>query len=125
MPPDTPSPAAVARAALGDFRRTWLAIAGFEVAFKALLAPLAALAAAGVLARLVARTGHTAVNNNDIVAFLLTPTGIVLAVLAGIAALASVLFQTTGVLAAAALRLASPPTPRWWARPGWWLAAVT
>jgi glycerophosphoryl diester phosphodiesterase len=125
MPSDPPSPAAIARAALGDFRRTWLAVAAFEVAFKALLAPVAALAAAGVLARLVARTGHTAVNNNDIVAFLLTPTGIVLAILAGIAALASVLFQTTGVLAVAALRLSGPPTPRWWVKPGWWTAAVT
>jgi glycerophosphoryl diester phosphodiesterase len=96
---------AVVRAALTDFRRTWLALAGFELVFKLVLGPVAVTAAAWVLARLVASTGSTAVNNVDLLAFLLTPTGVLVGVFVGIAALSATLFQTTGLLAVAALRL--------------------
>src|SRR4051812_47464417 len=96
---------AVVRAAWGDFRRAWLALAGFELAFKLVLGPLAVSAAAWALARLVATTGRTAVNNADLVDFLLTPAGLLAGLLAGLAALSAFLFQTTGVLAVAALKL--------------------
>jgi glycerophosphoryl diester phosphodiesterase len=99
------SAVAVCRAALWDFRHTWLVLAGFEIAYRAVLGPVVVTAAAWVLARLVATTGRTAVDNNDLASFLLTPAGATLAVLAGLAALASALFQTTGVLTIAALRL--------------------
>src|SRR5262245_46626461 len=104
---------AVARAALGDFRRAWLALAGFELAFKVVLGPLVLAAAAWAMARLVATTGHTAVNNTDLVAFVLTPTGIAVAGLAGLAALCATLFQTTGILAVAALKLSGRPVTIW------------
>jgi glycerophosphoryl diester phosphodiesterase len=104
---------AVARAALGDFRRAWLTLAGFELAFKLVLGPLAVTAAAWVLARLVATTGRTAVNNTDLVAFLLTPTGIAVAAFAGLAALSATLFQTTGILAVAALKLSGRKVTVW------------
>src|SRR3954470_3837411 len=95
---------AVVRAALADFRRTWLALAGFELAFKLVVGPVVVPAAAWALARLVATTGRTAVDNSDLIAFMLTPTGILVGVFAGVAALSAALFQTTGVLAVAALR---------------------
>lgn len=96
---------AVVRGAWGDFRRAWLALAGFELAFKLVLGPLAVPAAAWALARLVATTGRTAVNNADLVDFLLTPAGVVVGLFAGVAALSAFLFQMTGILAVAALKL--------------------
>jgi glycerophosphoryl diester phosphodiesterase len=112
-PPGTPPATAVVRAALGDFRRAWLALAGFELAFKLVLGPLAVTATAWALARLVATTGRTAVNNTDLAAFLLTPTGVAVAAFAGLAALSATLFQTTGILAVAALKLSGRKVTIW------------
>ena len=73
-------------------------------------------AAAWALARLVATTGRTAVNNTDLVTFFLSPTGIAVGVLIGIAALSATLFQTTGVLAVGLSSLIGTAkiTPRAW-----------
>src|SRR5690349_10591700 len=92
-------------AALRDFRRTWLALAAYEAALKLLAGPLVVAGAAWLLARLVATTGHTAVSNTDILAFLLTPTGLFTAAVAGAAVLGGSLLDHTGLLAVAALIL--------------------
>jgi glycerophosphoryl diester phosphodiesterase len=99
------STAALLRAALRDFRRSWVALAAFEVAFKLLAGPLVLAAAAWLMARLVATTGRTAVSNADILAFLFTPTGLAAAAVAGIVTLSAALLEHTGLLAVAALRL--------------------
>jgi glycerophosphoryl diester phosphodiesterase len=110
MPPPEPlSTAALLRAAGRDFRRAWLPLAVYAVALRLLAGFVVVPAAAWVLARVVAASGHTAVSNTDILTFLLTPTGLATAALVGSAALSGALLEHTGVLAVAALVLSGRP----------------
>src|SRR5262245_64028384 len=108
-PPEPPPTAALLRAAARDFRRAWLPLAVYAVALRLVAGFVVVPAAAWVLARLVAASGHTAVSNTDILTFLLTPTGLAAAALAGVAVLSGALLEHTGVLAVAALALSGRP----------------
>src|SRR4051794_13863087 len=74
------SVAALAAGVLADFRREFVPIALFEVVFKSTVAVVGIAGGALLLALLVRFAGTSAVTNTDIVAFLLSPTGIVIAV---------------------------------------------
>src|SRR5262245_8184843 len=103
--PDSPPTADLLRATLRDFRRTWAALAAYELALKLLGGLVLLPAAAWLLAKLIATTGRTAVSNTDLFGFVLTPTGLATAAFLGLATLGATLLEHTGVLAVAALKL--------------------
>lgn len=86
------------RSACRDFRRSWAGLVVFEVAFKLLVAWLLVPAVAAVLAGVLARAGHVAVSNHDILAFLLTPLGALYAAIFGTVAVALLLAEQAGVM---------------------------
>jgi len=92
------------RAAWADFRRTAVPLLAYTIVVKLLVAPLVVPATGWLLAKLIATTGRTAVSNTDIVFFLATPTGLLAAVLAGVAVLSGALLEHTGALAVIALK---------------------
>jgi len=94
----------LARAAWADFRRTAGPLLAYTIIVKLLVAPLVVPATGWLLAALVATSGRTAVSNTDIVYFLATPLGWLVAALAGIAALSGALLEHTGALALIALK---------------------
>src|SRR5205809_6515225 len=99
MPPSLP------RAAWADFRRTAGPLLTYTIALKLLVAPLVVPATGWLLAKLIATSGRTAVSNTDIVFFLATPVGLLVAALAGITAVSGALLEHTGALAVIALKL--------------------
>jgi glycerophosphoryl diester phosphodiesterase len=94
--------ATLARAVWHDFRRAWGALVVFEAVFKLLEAWLFVPAAAVVLSAILARAGHVAVSNRDIVDFLLSPAGLLSAALSGTVAVAFLLFEPAGIMVLAA-----------------------
>ncbi len=95
--------AALARSGWRDFLRARHALFIYEVLFKLLEAWLLVPAVAVVLAAVVSRAGHIAVSNLDIVDFLLTPAGLLYAVLFATSAVAFLLLEQAGVILLTAL----------------------
>src|SRR5437773_1012817 len=98
-------PSSLPRAAWADFRRTAVPLLAYTIAVKLLVAPLVVPATGWLLAKLIATSGRTAISNTDIVFFLATPVGLLVAALAGIAVLCGALLEHTGALAVIALKL--------------------
>jgi len=95
---ELPTAATLGRSVWHDFREARRALVIFEVLFKLAEAWLLVPAAAFVLAAVLSRAGHIAVSNQDILDFLLTPTGVLYAALSSIAVLALILFEQAGVM---------------------------
>jgi glycerophosphoryl diester phosphodiesterase len=89
----------LARAAWRDFRAALTPLVLFEAAFKLLGGLLLLPAIAWVLGRLLAFAGRTAVTNDDILRFLLSPAGVLYAALLGLTLLAGWLLEHAGVMA--------------------------
>jgi glycerophosphoryl diester phosphodiesterase len=102
---------ALARHSWRDFRRAQRALFVFEVLFKLLEAWLLVPAVAAVLAIILSRARHIAVTNQDILDFLLTPFGLLYAVLFGTVGVALLLLEQAGamILVAPAGRGERPP----------------
>jgi glycerophosphoryl diester phosphodiesterase len=86
-----------------DFLRARRALYIYELSFKLIEAWLLVPAVAVVLAAILAGSGHVAVSNQDILAFLLTPLGLVYAAIFGFVAVALLLFEQAGVMVLATL----------------------
>jgi glycerophosphoryl diester phosphodiesterase len=97
------------RAVRNDLRRSFAAVAAFEVLFKLLSVLVLAPGLAVVLFHLVRGAGRTAVTNTDILGFLLSPAGVLYGFLLGLKLLGLSLLEHAGVLALAALK----QTGRW------------
>jgi len=89
------------RAAWDDFRQAWRPLVLFQVALKFVEAWLLVPALALLLAALLARAGHVAVSNLDVVDFLLTPTGLLYAGLLATGTVAVLFFELAGVMVVA------------------------
>ncbi|HEY7427998.1 MAG TPA: glycerophosphodiester phosphodiesterase [Gemmataceae bacterium] len=85
-----------------DFRRAWGALVVYEVLFKLLEAWLFVPAAAVVLSAALSRAGHVAVSNQDVLGFLLSPFGLLYAILFGTVAVALLLLEQAGIMVLAA-----------------------
>jgi len=96
--------------AWGDLRKNWAALLSFEVAFKLLEAWLFVPAVAALLAVVMARAGHVAVTNRDLLDFLLTPLGLLYAAVVAVAAAALFLVEQAGIMVLAD-RGAGPASP--------------
>jgi glycerophosphoryl diester phosphodiesterase len=92
------SVSALARSVWHDFRRAWGPLVLFEVLFKLLEAWLFVPAVASALAAVLSHAGHVAVSNRDILDFLLTPLGLLYAVLLGTTAVALLLLEQAGIM---------------------------
>jgi glycerophosphoryl diester phosphodiesterase len=92
--------------AWADFRRGWMSLLSFAVGFKVLSGFVLAPAAAWLLTRLVATSGHTAVSNTEIIRFITSPAGALAALVLGIELVALELLGETGILAIARLKIA-------------------
>jgi glycerophosphoryl diester phosphodiesterase len=97
------------RAVGGDFRRCFAVLVAFEVLFKLLTVLVVVPGMAVVLFHLVRETGRTAVTNNDILGFLLSPRGVLYGFLLGLKLLGLVLLEHAGVMAL----VAQKQTGRW------------
>jgi glycerophosphoryl diester phosphodiesterase len=93
----------LARSVWHDFRHAWRALFVYEVLFKLVEAWLLVPAVALILAAILSRAGHVAVSNQDILDFLLTPSGLLYAALVSTVAVALLLFEQAGVMALVAL----------------------
>jgi glycerophosphoryl diester phosphodiesterase len=105
---------ALAGAAWHDFLRARRALFLGEVLFKLVEAWLLVPAVAVLLAAILSRADHAdhgAVSNRDILAFLLTPLGLLYAALFSTVGVALLLFEQAGIMALAALagRAERPP----------------
>src|SRR5262245_49878155 len=83
----------LARSVWHDFRRAWGSLVVFGVLFKLLEAWLFVPAAAVALSAVLARAGHIAVSNRDILDFLLTPLGLLYAALFSTTAVSLLLLE--------------------------------
>jgi len=99
----------LARTVLANFRRILVPLILFDVAFKALVGPLWLFGTVWVLPALVAQAGRGAVTNTDLAAFLLTPTGFGVALIAGLALIWVFLFEHVGVMLIAAMSARRQP----------------
>jgi len=102
--------AALSKSVWRDFLSARRALFVFEVLFKLLEAWLFVPAVAIVLALVLAGAGHVAVSNWDILDFLLSPLGLLYAVLFGTVAAALLLLEQAGIMVLAALGC-SPERP--------------
>jgi glycerophosphoryl diester phosphodiesterase len=93
---------ALARSTWHDLWHARHALFIFEVLFKLVEAWLLVPAVAVVLAVIRSRAGHVAVSNQDVLAFLLTPLGLLYAALFSTAAVALLLFEQAGIMVLAA-----------------------
>jgi glycerophosphoryl diester phosphodiesterase len=84
---------------LGDFRRLLVPLAWFELVFKSGVAILSIAGGAGLLAVLAKSTGTSAVTNTDIVEFLLSPVGVLVAAVLVLSALLFIILEHLGVMA--------------------------
>jgi glycerophosphoryl diester phosphodiesterase len=94
---------ALAQSVWHDFRHARRVLVLYEVAFKFVEAWLLVPAIAMVLALVLSRAGHIAVSNQDILAFLLTPSGLLYAALFSTVAVALLLFEQAGIMVLVAL----------------------
>jgi glycerophosphoryl diester phosphodiesterase len=81
-----------------DFRRAWGKLIVFEAGLKLFEAWLFVPAVAAILAAVLARAGHVAVSNRDVLDFLLTPVGLLYAALLGSLAVAFALLEQAGLM---------------------------
>jgi glycerophosphoryl diester phosphodiesterase len=102
---------ALARSTWHDFWHARHALFIYEVLFKLVEAWLLVPAVAVVLAVILSRAGHVAVSNQDVLAFLLTPLGLLYAALFSTAAVALLLFEQAGIMVLAARTGASEHPP--------------
>jgi glycerophosphoryl diester phosphodiesterase len=86
-----------------DFRRAWGNLVVFEILFQSFKAWLLVPGIAVLLAAVLAHGGHVAVSNRDILDFLLTPTGLLYAVLFGALAVVLWLLEQAGAMSLVAL----------------------
>ncbi|MGE3803396.1 MAG: glycerophosphodiester phosphodiesterase family protein [Gemmataceae bacterium] len=98
---DTLAVFTLVKSAAHDFRQTWGKLITFIVLFKFLEIWLLLPAIAKGLSALLAQSGHVAVSNFDVLAFLLTAPGLLYAALFGIAAIALLLLEQAGIMALA------------------------
>jgi glycerophosphoryl diester phosphodiesterase len=96
--------AALARSVWHDFRHARHALFVYDILFKLAEAWLLVPAVAVVLAAILARAGHVAVSNQDILDFLLTPFGLLYAALFSAVAVALLLLEQAGGMVLVALR---------------------
>jgi glycerophosphoryl diester phosphodiesterase len=94
-----------------DFLRARRALYIYELSFKLIEAWLLVPAVAVVLAAILAGSGHVAVSNEDILAFLLTPLGLLYGAIFGFVAAALLLFEQAGVMVLADLCSPCEPPP--------------
>jgi glycerophosphoryl diester phosphodiesterase len=102
---------ALGKSVWSDFFRARRALYIYELSFKLIEAWLLVPAVAVVLAAVLAGSGHVAVSNEDILAFLLTPLGLIYAAIFGFVAVALLLFEQAGVMVLADLCSPSEPPP--------------
>src|SRR5262245_33480094 len=95
--------AAVAKSVWQDFARARRALVICDILYKLFEAWLLVPAIALLLAVVLAKSGHVAVSNLDILTFLLTPFGLVYAALLTTTAVALLLFEQAGVMVIAVL----------------------
>src|SRR5262245_54988003 len=107
--PRTVSP--LARPVWRDFVRARHALFIFEFLFKLAQIWLFVPAVALLLAAALAAAGHLAVSNRDILDFLLTPAGLCYAVVFGVLAVASLLFEQASVMVLTALTVPGKRPP--------------
>ena len=89
---------AVLGAAWLDFLRRWRELLLFEAGFKLVQAWLLVPAVAVALAVVMSRAGYVAVNDWDLLDFLLTPVGLVYASLLGVFTATLLLLESAAVL---------------------------
>ena len=94
----TPQIVSVIFAAWQDFRRHWSSLVLFEAGFKLLEAWLLVPAVGVALGVVMARAGHVAVSDWDILDFLLTPFGLIYAGTFGVCTASLWLLQQAGVM---------------------------
>src|SRR5262249_14777826 len=100
MPPMSPlSPSALARSVWDDFRRAWGQLVVYEALFKLFTAWLFAPAVALGLSAVLSRAGHIAVSNRDLLAFLLSPLGLLYAGLFSTCTVALFPVEQAGIMA--------------------------
>jgi glycerophosphoryl diester phosphodiesterase len=97
------------RAVAGDFRRCFAVLVAFEALFKLLAALVVVPVIAAGLFHLLRAQGRTAVTNDDILGFLLSPVGVLYGFVFGLKLLGIALLEHAGVMALAALK----QTGRW------------
>lgn len=103
----------VASSAWRDFGRIWRMVFAFEVAFGLAEAWLLVPAVGSVLARIMEASGHVAVSNRDVLAFVLSPLGLAYAATFAAAAAGFLLLEQAGIMAIAATGGGGvPPSPR-------------
>jgi glycerophosphoryl diester phosphodiesterase len=95
--------AVLARSVWRDFLRARYGLYVYEILFELLKAWLLVPAIAVVLSIVLSRAGHVAVSNQDILAFLLTPLGLLYAALFGTVGVALLLLEQGGIMVLVAL----------------------
>jgi glycerophosphoryl diester phosphodiesterase len=93
------------RAVCADFYRSLPQLIGYEVLFKILAVALLAPLSAFLLATLLSSTGRVAVSNEEIIAFVLSPVGILTVIVMGTVSVAIVFAEQAGLLLIGAHRL--------------------
>jgi glycerophosphoryl diester phosphodiesterase len=86
------------RTVLGDFRRVLQPLIIFEIAFKLLALALGAVVTYLVLGLLTQARGSSAVTNNDIVEFVLSPVGVLVVALLSLSAFLASALEHLGVM---------------------------
>lgn len=93
----------LARGAWIDYLRSWRVLVVYQMLFKLLEVWLLIPAVAAVMAALMRQSGHVAISNQEILQFLLSPVGIIYAVLLASGSVALLLLEQAGIMALVAL----------------------
>jgi len=93
----------LARGAWIDYLRSWRVLVVYQMLFKLLEVWLLIPAVAAVMAALMRHSGHIAISNQEILQFLLSPVGIIYAVLLASGSVALLLLEQAGIMALVAL----------------------
>ena len=107
-----PKPAsipALVRSAWGDFRHTLKPLMVFEGILKGTIAVLGLIGTVYVVAPLIERTGHAAVTNTEIAAFLVSPAGLAAGSLILFGTLFASVLEHVGVMVVVALQSRRQP----------------
>src|SRR5262245_60811561 len=94
-----------------DFLRARYGLYVYEILFELLKVWLLVPAIAVVLSIVLSRAGHVAVSNQDILAFLLTPLGLLYAALLSTVGVALLLLEQGGIMVLVALMTGSAERP--------------
>ncbi|HEY1068885.1 MAG TPA: glycerophosphodiester phosphodiesterase family protein [Pirellulales bacterium] len=90
---------AATTAAFGKFQRAWRRIVVFQIGYHLLASLVLGPLAVGMLSLVMQRTGYSAIGNEDILAFLLSPIGVGYAALFATTLFGSLLAESAGVTA--------------------------